>query len=210
MLTAKNPWLMPGTYVLIILGFFLPFCNIKCGGMNIATVQGTDMIIKGDVAVSSELGGLESMGDKLSPDSPKDKKDRKADINIWIIISAVAALGGLAVHFLKLKPQHSIQLVIGLVGIAALIAFAITKNSFFDVNTLGKEAGSKDGDSPLGGNAIINISLAVGFWVCAAGFAFAAWLGYSCRPLDKPTTVVAEAIVPVKTETEIDTNNTVE
>lgn len=175
-----NRWLTPSSYILIILAMFLPFCHFKCGGMKVASVKGVDMVIKGKAKPSSTLEG---MGNAFSSGKKKNalsgSEDLGVKINIWVVLTVVAAFAGLAVYFLRIRPNHKILFFISLAGILFLLAFVITRNQFFGLNELLGD-GDKE-DREFRGSGIISIGLGIGFWLCMLGFAASAAYNFKDR-----------------------------
>lgn len=171
-----NRWFTPSTYILVIIALFLPFCHFKCGGMKLAQVKGVDMIVRGKATASpmiERLGGGKGFGSKEK--EGLDKDELRVKFNIWVALSTLLALVGLIVHFTGMRPQHTIQLVLAVVGILALVVFVFTRNSFFGLDALGAE------DGELGGRGIISIGLGIGFWLSVAGFVASAVFNFKDR-----------------------------
>jgi hypothetical protein len=166
----KSPWLSPGACAAIILAFLLPFCNFKCGGVKIASVQGIDLVIGGKPELNSSLGGL------------ADKEDmkgtgEKTKVNMWVIMALGAAVGGAGMHFAQFPQKQTVLLGLAALGLLALLVFAITKNGFFDVNKAGLN--SNNGSRDFGMSRVVSIGLGIGYWISVAGFLLVGWLSWS-------------------------------
>lgn len=193
----KRPWLTPAAYILILVSLLLPFCHFKCGGMKLATVQGTDMIIGGEISLSGQLKNLTNgLGGSKMSDEVKDK-DRNSKINIWVIIMTAAAVGGLIFHFLKVQPQQKIQLIIALAGIAALLVFVFTRNQFFELSDLGRDKEDPE-DREFGGAGILSIGLGIGFWLSLLGFAANVFLHFKSPPQQHAKEDIPDVLPPAE------------
>jgi hypothetical protein len=96
----------PALYVVILIGFFLPFIEISCSTNTLGTFSGYT-VMTGDA------------GQSLSQTS----KDVKSGINLELIIAFIMAMAGLALSFFK-NPKSTIGTAIaGLIGFIFLMIF---------------------------------------------------------------------------------------
>jgi hypothetical protein len=169
---------IPLGYAVVLLSLLLPFCNLKCGGETIATVQGTDMIFKGKIEIAGKLRSLMDMDDDRKSENKTDNEDDdRAKFSVWVLIAAALGLSGTALFFAIGKKGYAGHLGIAAAGLLSLILFAVTKDKLFDLDDLKKPGGdSLDG---MGGDMIsIRVGLAIGYWLCLAGFVAAGVLAY--------------------------------
>ena len=126
-------FLNPGSFGIVILCFFLPFINIKCNGVKLASVTGVQLATGTNVG-----GGSNVMGQKLpsssseSSDSDSGSKSKKL-FEIPLLITLVVLLAaGIAVLVLTMQNKdervirkwavagHSIALFLLIAEIAKL------------------------------------------------------------------------------------------
>ncbi|HLO44313.1 MAG TPA: hypothetical protein VK175_08280 [Leadbetterella sp.] len=154
------------SFSLVIVSIFLPFMLVKCVDEKVATATGFELI-KGEIEEVNNAG-------KFDPNNPfEDKKDKgqnssllnseelKKESNPYIIATALLALLGLIISFLKVKRRKQTFGLISLFGVGLLIVFGLTIDGFIlkisseYQNTLSKS---------------LKITLQEGFYLAVFGF----------------------------------------
>ena len=182
---TPNRWLTPSSYIIVLLAMFLPFCHFKCGGIKVASVTGIDLVFKGKAKASSIADGLgDGFSSKKEKNTLADDDKLGVKMNIWVVLVVVAALAGLVVYFLRLRPNYRILFFISVLGVICLLAFVVTRNQFFGLDELLK---GDDEDREFRGAGIISIGLGIGFWLSMLGFVASAAYNFKDRsPLVLP------------------------
>lgn len=179
---TPNRWLTPSAYILVILAMFLPFCHFKCGGIKVASIRGVDLIIEGKARPSSVTEGMgRAFSSKRKGNGLSGSDKLGVKMNIWVLLTVLAAVAGLVVYYLRIRSNHKILLFISIAGILFLLAFVITRNQFFGLDKL---FGDRDeGVTQMRGTGIISIGMGIGFWLCLVGFAASAAFNFTDRSL---------------------------
>lgn len=112
-ITAKRP-LIPASFGVAILMFFLPFCDIQCtNGQKITTVTGLQLITGKSM---NTAGGVGDFG----------QSPQKIPANIWAILTLLAAIGGLVVYLRKHPKEALAGAAAGGIGFISLVILKIT------------------------------------------------------------------------------------
>jgi hypothetical protein len=108
-----------GNYAVIALLFFLPFCNIKCSDQVQSTFTGKDLMLGGDVPVSSNnmLSFAQASSEK--------KSVSKVEPNVFIILAFLSSISGLLILLTRNRKQLKISFYLSLLGFVSLIGFMI-------------------------------------------------------------------------------------
>jgi tetratricopeptide (TPR) repeat protein len=128
MLTSCAKTFSPATFGLTLLCFFLPFVHVSCQGERVTTLKGINFVI-GKKLSTADLklprgfqDPFASTGMKLPPElrNPSRGQD-KVDPELWAVAAFLAAVGGLAVSFVKDKRGWIGGTIAGSAGVVMLL-----------------------------------------------------------------------------------------
>ena len=106
-------------YAVIALLFFLPFCDIKCSDQVQTTLTGKDLILGGDLPVSSyDMFNF-------AQTSLEKKNVSKVEPNVFIILAFLSSLAGFLILLTKNSNQLKISFYTSVLGFVSLISFMI-------------------------------------------------------------------------------------
>ena len=138
--------------VAVLALFALPFLTFSCGGIEIATVTGYDLVLGGEVTADADFTGGE-VEDESQP----------VDVEPLVVVALAAAVAGIVVAFAMKNARLAAAL--GAVGAIALFALQFTLSS--DIDALEAEA-----------EGLLSVGFGMGYWLSIAAFAAAAVLGF--------------------------------
>jgi hypothetical protein len=113
-------------FLIAILLFLLPFAEVRCNGSAMANNTGLG------IAMGSEWKEVVSkniFGESLNTSDDKKEFNQKQDPNIFAIAALALGVVGLIIAFLNFKGGGKINLFIGLLAAASLIAMLIDLKS---------------------------------------------------------------------------------
>jgi hypothetical protein len=113
-------------FLIAILLFLLPFAEVRCNGSAMASNTGLG------IAMGSEWKEVVTkniFGESLSSNNNKKEFNQKRDPNIFAIAALALAVLGLLIAFLNFSGGGKVNLFIGLLAAASLIAMLIDLKS---------------------------------------------------------------------------------
>lgn len=162
------------SFTLGILLFFLPFAEIKCASVTLASNTGLGIAIgtEWNVALADTTKNL------LGEMSDKEKIDKSlGDIgpNIFAIVSIISGLAGLAFYLTKNRHKNLISMCAGIIAAIMLIAVMIAFNISIS-NALNDDSRTETVNA--GVRKIIGIKFTFWYYISVISFILAAFLSY--------------------------------
>ena len=125
---AGRRTLIPVSFGLVVLLFFMSFCDLKCNGTKVASATGFNLVIgtkitpempkgMGDFNTNMENG---MMGENSGYQS-KGSQDEKLPPHVSAILALAAALGGIYVFIRKDKKEELYGTALAAVGFISLL-----------------------------------------------------------------------------------------
>jgi hypothetical protein len=146
-ITSKRS-IIPVSYAVIILLFFMNFFVVNCGGQKIGSITGITLVT-----------GAKSISNKTQTNQNPESQDwatnywqnyvndlnkfanpnidQKIQPNIWAIIAFLSAIVGLIQFMIKVKNEDKIAFISGIIGFFALIILQSTLKSSVTEQTQG-------------------------------------------------------------------------
>lgn len=174
-------WRKFGRFItgVVVAVFFLPFFGVSCGGMDVITVSGTDMV--GGCRPGGMLSEASDRAGRADPESAKGEVQvSKVNIEPLAIIAFACAIVGFGLAWVRSRGALVGALVVSLAGIGALIGLyvkvggemkdGIAKQMAAKAKAEGVSSGGpgRDVDVDSGGR--------MGLWLAFIGFASVAGL----------------------------------
>lgn len=153
----KTKFISPSGFGLVIVCFFLPFLNLKCNEVNLATVKGIELVTGSRLKLQRNLD-LPSIGKEESNQLDLEMEDQNIDRNYFAVAALLLAIGGLVLSFLLFLQKEMIISTIGFGGALALLLMRVQVDSSIEKET--------DGIS----NYIIHIDYVYGYWLSIVFF----------------------------------------
>ncbi len=212
MASKTETWNKAGRFVsvVVVVCFFLPFFGISCGGMEIVTFSGMDMV--GGCkpgGMISEAGGMSGMdsgggeGGSAKADVPNVERKPLA------FVALGAALGVCAVAWAMRGKRQALvaTFVLSLVGTGAMVGLYVTISSELKDAAKdgpgGKKSGGDDDDlgaqmgKDLAKEIDIDAGARMGFWLTSLGFiAMGGLTGAALREKNDGSAAAAAAYPP--------------
>lgn len=181
-----------------ILLFLLPFAEIRCNGASFAQISGLNMVTGSAPKMSNDLEGLTQSFGRYDNSTIKTEKNKgEGKVYAFAVIAVLLGIGGLAVSLLKKKTHDPLELLLGAVGAAALIALMIQVKA--DVNSQLKSGNENAED--LGGMMKVSIDFTAWFFLCVASYLASAFFSYKQKEL------VTAGDIPPKDAPQVPINN---
>ncbi len=141
--------IIPFSFALAIICFFLSFCVFSCGGQKIGSVSGINLVTGTDLKSHDMITGNETRGEKIPA-------------SIWAIFAFGAAIVGLGGFLIKEKRENLIGTGAGAIGFISLLILQFAINSSF------KEKGQGQ----------IDVSFQFGYWLALLALGIAGLLSF--------------------------------
>jgi hypothetical protein len=164
-----------------ILLFFLPFIDIKCGGMSIQTVSGVQLAtgfkMKNNSSDNSFLNDMKTDEVDKTVTKATTKSDDK-DPNMYALVALGLGVVGLLLSFLNAKAGLGVAMVTGIGSAAALIGLMldIKKKAKIDMPSTGSDNSLSKGLNDL--SSKITVDFTPWFYVSVIAFLAAAFFAY--------------------------------
>ena len=146
---AKRRPLIPFSFAIVIIFFFFNFFLVKCGGQEIGSVTGINLVTGTELKSNDMITGRETKGEEI----PR---------NIWAIIALASAIIGLGGFLIKEKREAVIGTGVGVIGFGSLVILQFAIN-----NAIGQK-----------GQGQINVSFQFGYWGALFAMGVAGILSY--------------------------------
>ncbi|MEO6167627.1 MAG: hypothetical protein ABIO46_15895 [Chitinophagales bacterium] len=153
----KTKFISPSGFGAVIICFILPFLNLKCNEVNLATVKGVELVSGSRLKLQRNLD-LPSIGKDESKQLDLEMEDQNIDRNYFAVAALLLAIGGLVLSFLLFLQKEMIMSTIGLGGGLALLLMRIQIDSSIEKQTHGVS------------NYIIHIDYVYGYWLAIVFF----------------------------------------
>jgi len=162
---AKNRRLIPLAFSLVIIFFFLGFCDFTCNSMKMASLSGINLVT--GTTVQMNAGGIfddnsfPSMGRRSEKQADKGQK---VEPNIWAILAFLSAIGGLAAFYKKIRKESLAGVAMGALGCISLLIL---------------RSAIKSKVEEQGGSMVrIEIHFLFGYWASILAFLVAGGISY--------------------------------
>lgn len=166
------------SYTVIILCFLFPFFLVKCGNVTLMSVKGTDLItgvskqkmderMRESIKKSSPYASsVSNQEDRPSSSDDSQKESDKGDIspNLFVILSFLMAVAGIAVQLMKtLRNKSLYHLGFSVAGLLGLLGFYLSFKAKME---------DMEHTTGMGMDGKINIAYSFGeaFYIAAALF----------------------------------------
>jgi len=103
--------LSPSIFILVLICFFLPFTKISCGGEEVMSFTGFQLVTGTTIEVG---GGIVGKG-------IEDRKTERVDPEPYAIWAFGAGIVGLVLSFIKSRGSKILSAIIGIVGAVSLL-----------------------------------------------------------------------------------------
>ena len=176
-------------FAVAVLLFFMPFVDIKCGGMSIQTVSGVQLATGFQMKNSSSdnpfLNDVKT-GEADQTITKATTKSDKKDPNLFALVALGLGVVGLLLSFLNAKAGMAIGIVTGIGSAGALIGMMldIKKKAKIDMPDMSSGSGD-DGGLGKGLNSLtsdigskISVDFTPWFYVSVVAFLAAAFFCY--------------------------------
>lgn len=153
----KTKFISPSCFGAVIICFFLPFLNLKCNEVKLASIQGIELVTGSRLNLqrNAELPFADKdEGKAVDIDIDSQKIDR----NYFAVAALFLAIGGLVLSFLLFLQKEMICSTIGLGGALALMLMRVQIDSSIEKQTNGI------------GNYIVHIDYVYGYWLSVVFF----------------------------------------
>lgn len=175
----KSPYATTITYALGLLLFLLPFFDIKCNAITMAQLSGINMATGSKPSVSRDLEKLGNNFGGKGFDENKDVAKTKSGGDGHLFITALAALllgvAGLLFSLLNKGRNARSTMMIGLLGVVALLASWIEIGAYVKANA---KTDANDTGGDFAGMVAISANPTFWFFLCLLCFAASAFIGY--------------------------------
>jgi len=146
---ASKRTIIPFSFALAIICFFLSFCVFSCGGHKIGSVTGINLVTGTEITNHDLITGHQTKGEKIPA-------------SMWAIIAFGAAIVGLVIYLIKEKREALIGTAAGAIGFLSLIFLQIVVNSSIQEKGQGQ----------------IETSFQFGYWLALLAFFVAGLVSY--------------------------------
>lgn len=178
----RTPRLTTYAFAAGLLLFLLPFAEIRCNGLALAHLKGIDMATGASPNVNSDFEKMsEQFGSGRTIKTKVD--DREGKVYAAAIIALALGVAGLAVSLTKKKIHSPNEMLLGILGAAALLVLLFQVKS--DVNTQLK-TGDANVDA-LNGMMKVSVDFTFWFYLCLLSFLAAAFFSYQQKQLGTTT-----------------------
>ncbi len=176
-------------FAVAVLLFFMPFVDIKCGGMSIQTVSGVQLAtgfqMKNSSSDNAFLNDMKTNEADQTITKATTKSDKK-DPNLFALVALGLGVVGLLLSFLNAKAGMAVGIVTGIGSAGALIGMMldIKKKAKIDMPDMSSGSG-EDGGLGKGLNSLtsdigskISVDFTPWFYVSVVAFLAAAFFCY--------------------------------
>ena len=130
-------------FALALLLFLMPFAQIKCGGTAVFQKSGVDF------ALGNDWKPTKNLGNDMFKDNDKKPDKKEGNAPIFIIVAMGCAVLGILVSLIRSRSGASLTALVGVAGVASLVAFMIMVKNWFN-NAMAKDAADKTKSSEFG------------------------------------------------------------
>ena len=176
----RRPYLPSLSYAVGLLLFLLPFFDIKCNNMTIAQLKGIDVAFGGKPSISRDLEQIQNGFGKRSMDASANAAAQpQSEGHLFISALLALALGviGLIFSLVNRGKNQRLNMIVGILGVVALIASWIEVSVYVDANSQ-SESGQAPGRSDFSGMVRISASPTFWFILCVICFGVSAYYCY--------------------------------
>ena len=113
-------------FLVAVLLFLLPFAEVRCNGSALANNTGLGIAMGGEW---KEVVSKHIFGESLNTDKDKKEFNQKQDPNIFAMAALMLGVTGFLIAFLNFDGSGKINLYIGLLAAASLLAMLIDLKS---------------------------------------------------------------------------------
>jgi len=145
---AAKRSLIPLSFTVVIICFFLAFCDFRCSGQTFATITGINMVTGTTLNLSGMSGA--GTGNQALPSS------------FWAVIALCAAIVGVFVFLIREKREAMVGVWTGIIGFASLLILQFVIR----------------GEVQRQGQGLVEVDFDLGYWLALVAFAVASLLSY--------------------------------
>lgn len=150
----------PAAFVIIIFCFFLPFVNITCGGQQIMTLTGLQLITGAEVKPEGMFDQKDTPEDPSAQNKDKLNVDENIDSQPMALLALLMAVIALALSFIQKKMMALISMIVSILGAAFLLLLKA----------------SLDSSTPAEAQVVVQVEYQFAYWLALLLFAVGAVL----------------------------------
>lgn len=152
----KSKFISPSCFGVVIVCFLLPFLNVKCNDVNLATVKGMDLVTGSHLEVNNL--DLPSATKDESKQVDLDVNAEKIERNYFAVAALALAICGIVLSFLLVMQR---EMLLGLTGIGGALSLMLMRIQID--NSIQKQT---NGISKY----VIHIDYVIGYWLAIVFF----------------------------------------